>query len=68
MNGQSACELISRYLKDTEGVDVEPEAIWNASQTGELAHVFAWYWEARAHYANARLGIRLDGTIELIPR
>lgn len=51
VTGKEMCELAARYLKDARGVDMSPDAIWNASPTGELSHVFDLYWKARMYYA-----------------
>jgi hypothetical protein len=45
--GKEMCELIAAVAKERDGIEVEPEAIWNASPTGELAHVFLLYQDAK---------------------
>lgn len=48
MTGREMCEYIAKWAKEKHGKNVDPMAIWNASPTGELCHVFDLYWAARA--------------------
>jgi len=42
--GKEMCETIVKALKlDNPDTPVTPESIWNASETGELSHVFILY-------------------------
>lgn len=47
MTGREMCEYVSRWFKEKHGKDVSPDDIWHASPTGELAHVFTLYYQAR---------------------
>ncbi len=49
MTGEEACKFISKKLKEVEGIDIEPQAIWDMSPTGELSHVFYLYQWAKKH-------------------
>jgi hypothetical protein len=48
--GKEMCELISKYWKETKGIDKSWEEIWNYSPTGELFMVYEWFQEAREFY------------------
>lgn len=43
LTGQQMCEFIAGVWKERYGQEIEPEAIWNASPSGELVHVFMLY-------------------------
>ncbi|HEX3617831.1 MAG TPA: hypothetical protein VHU61_14925, partial [Solirubrobacteraceae bacterium] len=43
LTGQQMCEFIAAEFKRQTGEEIDPKAIWEASPTGELAHVFELY-------------------------
>jgi|GEM_PF-2178172 len=45
--GKEMCEMISEYFKETKGIQLSWEEIWNYSPTGELFMVYEWFNEAR---------------------
>ncbi|AGY46756.1 hypothetical protein BigBertha_248 [Bacillus phage BigBertha] len=47
---KEACEYISKYLKEAQGIDMTGEQVFNASPTGELFHVSYLYEQAKAYY------------------
>ena len=44
------CELISKFLKETKGLDLSWEQIWHYSPTGELYWVYEYYERANKYY------------------
>ncbi|ARQ95158.1 hypothetical protein FLAPJACK_247 [Bacillus phage Flapjack] len=47
---KDACEYIAKYLKESQGIDMTGEQVFNASPTGELFHVFYLYKQAKEYY------------------
>jgi hypothetical protein len=51
--GKEMCETIVEAMKlDDPDTPVTPEALWNASSTGELWHVFVLYDWAKERLAD----------------
>lgn len=63
VTGKQMCELISEFWRETNGVDVEPEQIWNYSRTGELTMVFVWYEEAKVWQQKRAQVVDLPGGV-----
>ncbi len=54
--GKEMCETIVKAMKlDNPDTPVTPEGLWNASNTGELWHVFLLYDWAKERLANEEL-------------
>jgi hypothetical protein len=47
VSGKEMCESISAYWKEARGIEVEPEAIWDHSPTGDISRICEWYIEAK---------------------
>jgi hypothetical protein len=71
MKGAEMCGYISRWLKETKDIEVEPEDIWNYSPTGELFVVFATWdtmveegWEPEEGWSESALAYIAQGKAE----
>ncbi len=54
--GKEMCETIVKAIKlDDPSTKITPKALWNASETGELWHVFILYDWAKERLANEEL-------------
>jgi len=54
VTGKEMCELISKFLLETKGVEMTWEEIWNYSPTGELFLVYEYYDRALAWERNKK--------------
>lgn len=48
VTGAQMCEEIVAFIAANGGPRIDPLDLWNSSQTGELSHVYALYWDAFA--------------------
>lgn len=48
------CELISKWFKETRGIEVTGEQVFNSSPSGELWHIFVWYADAKKYFKRER--------------
>lgn len=62
MTGQEMCEYIAAVARARSGVEIESEAIWNASPSGELWPVVAAYQTAREWAENGHYETDFDGS------
>jgi hypothetical protein len=67
MTGKQMCETIAwvRFARTGEALD--PSAIWNASPTGELWHVFGLFDEACIWIAEKYENVRLTREVDTTP-
>lgn len=47
VTGQEMCELISRYLREIQGIDMTPEQVWATDPEG-IGPIVTMYQEAKA--------------------
>jgi hypothetical protein len=57
------CEAIHDFLLDVNGEDIDPQAIFKASPSGELFHLQELYIIARQHFTNDVYQIENNGNI-----
>jgi hypothetical protein len=50
VTGEQMCQKISKWLKETQNIDIKPIDIWEYSPTGELIKVFELYEIANDYF------------------